>query len=413
MADDPNKGGAGPESSRPPAGPSRVQEFAKKPMPDVPPSKALQWFLLGALVITGVAYVVSEWTELTSSQTQVRKETKLQRLVRGQNDYLGHAKLGDEAFAKKNYGLAVSEYRLSLQSQTTAVGYESLGQALLKQGNPDEAFAQFREAMGLNPGLASVSSAWGLALADEGRPDEAVRVLQDALQRNPDSGLLHYNLATALLQKRTDAEGRRRMAAAAGQAAEAAAAETEAKRLADEALLHFTKASRNKVDSSAFCYGYGNLLNQLGQYAEAEGFLLRAVSEDASVAAAQFQLALVENQLGKYAEAIDHYRQVLTLTPDDPATLNNLALLYASATNAEVRTPKMAVQLATRACDATDNQNARYMDTLARAYAADGDFFQAITWEEKALHRARQLSDENLARELETRDALFMDHKIQ
>jgi hypothetical protein len=69
--------------------------------------------------------------------------------------------------------------------------------------------------------------------------------------------------------------------------------------------------------------------------------------------------------------------------------------------------------LATRACDATTNQNARYMDTLARSYAADGDFFQAITWEEKALHRARQLNDEELARELEARDALFLDHKTQ
>jgi tetratricopeptide (TPR) repeat protein len=122
---------------------------------------------------------------------------------------------------------------------------------------------------------------------------------------------------------------------------------------------------------------------------------------------------MVENQLGKYAEAIEHYRQVLTITPDDAATLNNLALLYATATTSELRTPKMAVQLATRACDATTNQNARYMDTLARSYAADGDFFQAITWEEKALHRARQLNDEELARELEARDALFLDHKTQ
>jgi tetratricopeptide (TPR) repeat protein len=220
-------------------------------------------------------------------------------------------------------------------------------------------------------------------------------------------------LATTLLQKRTEAEGRRRLAAAAGQAAEAAAAETEAKALADEALRQFTQASRNKVDAPAFWFGYGQLLNQLGHYAEAETCLAHAASEDANVAAAQFQLALVENQLGKYGEAIDHYRQALTLTPDDPATLDNLALLYATATNAEARTPKMAVQLATRACDATDNQNARYMDTLARAYAADGDFFQAITWEEKALHRARQLSDADLARELEARDALFLDHKMQ
>jgi tetratricopeptide (TPR) repeat protein len=309
--------------------------------------------------------------------------------------------------------VAVSEYRLALQGQNNAAGHESLGQALLKQGNPEAAFAQFHEALAMEPGLVSVASAWGLALADVGKPEEAARIFGDALQRNPDSGVLHYNLATTLLKMRTDAEGRRRMAAAAGQAPEAAAAATEANRLAEEALRHFTKASRNKVDSAAFWRGYGQLLNQMGQYADAEACLVRAVSEDAGMAAAHFQLAMVENQLGKYAEAIEHYRQVLTITPDDAATLNNLALLYATATTSELRTPKMAVQLATRACDATTNQNARYMDTLARSYAADGDFFQAITWEEKALHRARQLNDEELARELEARDALFLDHKTQ
>src|ERR1700722_3199913 len=413
MADDVNKNGGASDKARPRARPSRMGQFAQKPAPDVPPSKALQWFLLGALVITGSAYVIGEWTELRNGPKQVHHETKLQRQVRGQSEYLTHSKIGDEAFAKQRYNVAAAEYRLALQGQTNAAAYLSLGRALLKDGNPDEAFAQFHQALTLDPSLVDVPSEWGVALAEEGKPEEAARILQEALKLNPDSGLLHYNLATTLLLSRNDAEGRRQVAAAAGQTAQATAAEAEGKGLAEEALRHFTKASRNKIDSPAFWFGYGQLLNQLGQYAEAETCLLRAASEDANMSAAHFQLAESENQLGKYAGAIDQYRLVLTLRPDDPATLNNLALLYATATNAEVRTPKMAVQLATRACDATTDQNARYMDTLARSYAADGDFFQAITWEEKALHRARQLSDEDLAKELEVRDALFVDHKME
>jgi tetratricopeptide (TPR) repeat protein len=413
MSDDRSKNGATPGDSRPRAHAPRMAEFAKKQAPDVPPSKALQWFLLVALVITGSAYVVQEWTELTTPKTQVRRETRLLRRVQAQSDFIEHSRIGDEAFAKNRFDIAVAEYRLALQGQNNAGGHQSLGQALLKQGHPESALAQFREALTMDPGLASAASALGLALAEVGKPDEAARVLQDALVRNPDSGLLHYNLATTLLQMRTDAEGRRRVAAAAGQSTDAAAAETEAKRLADEALRHFAKASRNKVDSAAFWSVYGQLLNEEGQFEEAESCLSRAVTKNAGLAAAQFQLAMTEEKLGKYAEAIERYRQYLVLTPDDPATLNNLALLYATATNAEVRSSKMAVQLATRACDATTSQNARYMDTLARSFAADGDFFQAIAWEEKALHRAKQLSDEDLARELEARDAMFLDHKTQ
>jgi tetratricopeptide (TPR) repeat protein len=414
MADNSGKiGGGAAGKSGHAAGSSRTERFAKRPVPDIPPSKPLQWFLLVAFLISGAAYVVQEWTEKNPSQTQGQRPIMLERQVQSQSKYLEHCKAGDEALAQKRYDQAVSEYRLALQSQNDASGHEFLGEALLKEGNPDAAFAEFREALRMDPNLVKASSVWGLALMAEGKPEEATNILGEGLQRHPEAGLLHYNMATAVLEMRTDVEGRRRMAASAGKTQEAQAAQTEADGLAADALRHFIKASGNGVDSPAFWCGYGQLLNQLGHYGEAKVCLDRAVSEDASVTAAHFQLAMAEDHLGKYAEAIAHYEKVLVLTPDDAGTLNNMALLYATATNAEARSPKMAVQLAMRACDATTSQNARYMDTLARSYAADGNFFQAIAWEDKALHRARQLSDEDLARELQGRYALFLEHKTQ
>jgi tetratricopeptide (TPR) repeat protein len=412
MADEPNKRpGRTPEDARPAADSAGADESVKHLMPDLPPSPALQWFLLVAFIISGAAYVVNEWSVMTTSQTQKHLDSRLRRQALSQSAYLSHSKSGDEAFVKKHYDQAVSEYRLALQGQNNPACHGLLGQALLKQGNPDAAFAQFREALRLDPSLANVASAWGLALVTQGNLEEAAKVFQDGLKHSPDAGALHYNLATTLLQMQTEAAGRRRIAAAAGKTQEAEAAQTESKSLASEALRHFTKASRNGISSPAFWCSYGQLLNQQGNYAEAEICLLRATSADTNMAPAQFQLAVAEDHLGKYAEAIDHYGKVLTLTPNDPSTLNNLALLYATATNADVRTPKMAVQLAMRASDAATNQNARYMDTLARCYAAAGDFFQAITWEDKAIHRATQLNDGDLVRELEVRYALFLDHK--
>jgi tetratricopeptide (TPR) repeat protein len=412
MADAPNTGPEPiPGGLRPAIG--SLSGSALEMPAELPPSKALQWFLLVAFIISGAAYVVNEWTELTSSDVQKHRETKLRRLVQSQSEYLSRTQAGDTAFSLKHYDQAVSEYRLALQAQNNAAGHELLGQALLKQGNPDPAFAQFREALRLDPGLINASSAWALALDAEGKPDEAVKILQDGVTRHPDAGILHYNLATTLLLVQTDAEARRRAAAVADKTQEADAATAEVRSLAAQALSHFTKASRNGISSPTFWCEYGQLLNKLGKYAEAETCLLRATSSDANMASAHFQLALAEVHLGKYAGAIEHYEKVLTLTPDDPATLNNLALLYATATNTDLRSPKMAAQLATRACDATTNQNARYMDTLARCYAADGDFFQAITWEDKAIQRANQLNDTDLARELQTRYALFIDHKTE
>ena len=170
MTDDPNKKGDAAEKAGLAAGSGRTAYFAKNPMPDIPPSQPLRWFLLGAFVLTGAAYLVGQWTEKNSSHAPAGQVSKLRRLVQGQSDYLAHRKMGDEAFAKKRYDVAASEYRVALLGLDNAEGHEHLGQALLKKGDPDAAFDQFREALRLDPSLVSAASAWGLALAAQGKP---------------------------------------------------------------------------------------------------------------------------------------------------------------------------------------------------------------------------------------------------
>jgi tetratricopeptide (TPR) repeat protein len=384
---------------------------AKTDEPPMPSSRPLQIFLLIALVITGAAYVVNQWIEMTTEAAHTKYPSRLHELVQSQSLFIEHTEAGKKALERKHADQAVSEFRQALQAQQSAEGHENLGNALLQLGNPDPAFAQFREAVRLDPNRMAVYGAWGQALCSEGKPEEAVAVYQQALQHNPDSGVVHYNVAVALQEMQRNAVAARRAAEAGGKTDDAAADGEQSKQLATQALQHYTRASRLGIDSPAFWTGYGELLNDQGRFSDAESSLNRAVSKDPESIKAHFQLARAQTRLGKYAEAIGHYEKVLTETPDNPEVLNNLALLYATATNTEVRSPKMAVLLATRACDATTSQNARFMDTLARAYAASGDFFQAITWEDKAVKRARQLSDDELARELQPRYQLYLDHK--
>lgn len=379
--------------------------------PGLPPSKPLQIFLLVALVITGSAYVADEWAEMTTTPVQARYSNRLRHLVQSQSAFLQHTAAGQEAMGKKRFDQAVSEFRLAVQAQNNAEGHENLGNALLQQGNPDAAFAQFREAARLNPSRASVYTLWGQALVSEGKPEEAVHVYEDGLQCNTNAGDIHYNLAVALQHIEQSAEADRRQARAAGDTQKAEAADAQCKLLTAQALQHYTKASRMGVTSAALWAGYGDLLSQQGKYAEAEAALIRSVTQDPKIAAGHFQLAVAQERLGKYADAIEHYQTVLTLTPNDPETLNHLALLYATAANPDARSSKMAVLLATRASAAASHQNARFMDTLARSYAADGDFFQAISWEEKAVRRATQLGEQDWARQFQGRYDLYVEHK--
>lgn len=413
MPIDPNTPGANPPDPRPAS--IRVKEAAERGLshPGLPPSKPLQIFLLAALVISGAAYVVDEWMQLTTGDTLSKRPTKLRRLVADQSQFLTNTDLGRQAEAKKRYDEAILHYRRALLGQDNAEGRLNLGNVLLKQGNPDMAFSQFKEAIRLSPGLEAVYVAWGQALKLQGKMDEAVQLYQDALRHNPNFAQVHYNLAMVLEQQQQTARAAQHAAELAGQPQAAAKAAAEAQLLGSDAAKHYAAAERLGLNTPDFWCSYGTLLNKQGKLPQAEACLNTAVAQQPDLGAAQFQLAVAQDRQGKYADAIGHYEATLASIPDDVATLNNLALLYATATNREVRSSKMAVLLATRACDATTSQNARYMDTLARAYAADGDFIQAIAWEDKAVRRATQLADHDLLRELQPRFSLFVQHRAE
>jgi tetratricopeptide (TPR) repeat protein len=373
----------------------------------------LQVFLLAALLISGAAYVTDEYTQFTTDDTMARRPSKLRRLVANQSRYLTNTALGRQAETKKRYEEAVQDYRRALVGQDTAEGRLNLGNALLKQGNPDMAFAQFKDALRLSPGLESVYVAWGQALKFEGRPDEAVQLYEEALRHNSNFADVHYNFALALEQKEQAAQAARRAAESASQPQAAAKAAADAQLFGTEAAAHYARAEESGMNTPEFWCSYGTLLLRQGKPAQAEACLNTAVAQEPGLGAAQFQLAVAQERQGKYADAIGHYEATLMAMPDDVATLNSLALLYATATNREARSSKMAILLATRACEATTSQNARYMDTLARAYAADGDFIQATGWEDKAVRRAAQLADHELLRELQPRFSLFLQHKTE
>jgi len=391
----------------------RARETAGKdqPPPGPPSSKPLQIFLLVALVITGAAYVIDEWTEFTTEETMAKHHSKLKRLVEAQEKFLSETDLGRQAEAHNKYADAILHYRRALLGEDLAEGHLNLGNVLLKEGNPDMAFSQFKEAIRLNPDFVDVYLAWGQALTLQGKLDDAVHVYQDALRHNPKFAAVHYNFARVLEQQEQATRGAQHAAELVNQPQAAAKSAAEAQLYESDAAKHYEAAERLGMNTPEFWSSYGTMLNKQGKFAQAEEHLIRAVVQQPGLGAAQFQLALAQDRQGEYADAIGHYEGTLAAMPDDPAALNNLALIYATATNEDVRSSKMAVLLGTRACDATTSQNALYLDTLARAYAADGDFFQAIAWEDKAVRRATQLGDHNLLREFQPRFNLFVQHR--
>ncbi len=88
---------------------------------------------------------------------------------------------------------------------------------------------------------------------------------------------------------------------------------------------------------------------------------------------------------GDEAMAVHDYLHALECDPTDAGTLNQLAWVRATARTPDVRNPAQAKELATRACELTAWEDARYLDTLAVACAELGDLPAAVAWLEQAV----------------------------
>jgi tetratricopeptide (TPR) repeat protein len=106
-----------------------------------------------------------------------------------------------------------------------------------------------------------------------------------------------------------------------------------------------------------------------------------------------------------YAKAIADYNNAFHLAPSDADTFNDAAWLRATATDDQFRDGKKAVELATKANELTGWANSQYLDTLAVAYAAAGDFDAAIKHETKAIALSPTVE------EIKQRLQLFQDKK--
>jgi len=85
---------------------------------------------------------------------------------------------------------------------------------------------------------------------------------------------------------------------------------------------------------------------------------------------------------------------------DDVEIAGNLARLLATAPDRETRDPALALQLALGVRAKTGGNDPRVLDTLAAAYAANGQRDLARRVLEEAIGAARQRGDPDLAADL-------------
>jgi len=128
-------------------------------------------------------------------------------------------------------------------------------------------------------------------------------------------------------------------------------------------------------------------------------------------AEADYNLGNAFMALGQSEQAIEHYQNALRLNPDHVFVQNSLAWVLATVDEENFRDPAEAVRLANRACELTEYSQPHFLDTLAVAYAATGDFSKAIDISKKALSLI--VDDEELTHEIQKHIELFKSNRVK
>jgi tetratricopeptide (TPR) repeat protein len=204
--------------------------------------------------------------------------------------------------------------------------HEMLGATLSGNGERNEAIEHYLQAARLKPDNVDFQYYLGCELIEAGRFSEAEGHLGEAIKRVPDNATLHNSLGVALVQE-------------------------------------------GKVDRA---------INEFG----------RAIQIQPDYPKPYLNLGKIERQSGHDPAALTNFSMAVQLDPNWPEALDNLALLLATCPQPQFANPGEAIKLSLRANSLTHNASPFFLKTLARAYAAGGNFSNAASVSALALEIA-------------------------
>ena len=198
-------------------------------------------------------------------------------------------------------------------------------------GDGDAALADLKEVLDDNPDMAAALELRGLIAAEQEDYALAIRDFRRLVGRNPQDPVLLGQLGMFFLAAKQPAE----------------------------AIKRFTLALEIDEDD----------------------FLSRRGRGDAALST------------GDHAAALQDLEKAVALKPDDPGALNNLAWLLATSPDEGIRDGRRAVELASKACEATKWKQSHIISTLAAGHAERGDFEAAQKFSRQAVEAGHDEPD--------------------
>jgi serine/threonine-protein kinase len=339
-------------------------------------------------------YRAYAWLELGE---RLRALNDLDQAIRLKPDELQlYADRAAELFAQKAFDQAVADCDLVLNQDPGRADVSALrGRCHAGRGDTESALRDFAQAIAGDPENAGRCYIWRARLnadcenfvaaeadcsravaaaPDQAEPlymraairqqtgdvDAAIQDFTEALELDPKHGMAHLGRAICRLAL-DDFEG---------------------------AIGDCDKAS-SLMPNVVQCHELrGSALMRLGQFDAALANFDEAVRLAPSSASPLNHRASVHYLKQDYAAAVRDHMEALKRDPRSAGTFNQLAWIWATCPDPDIRNGERAKECATRACELTEWTEPGFLDTLAAAYAECGEFDDAVRWQEKAAESA-------------------------
>ncbi|HVI78022.1 MAG TPA: tetratricopeptide repeat protein, partial [Candidatus Acidoferrum sp.] len=214
-------------------------------------------------------------------------------------------------------------------SAQTADAYRNRATELSRTKSWDEAIANFRKAIELEPDDSTTHYNLGLALKYKGDTPEALKELQMAIKLRPKWAEAHQALGSLLYDSgnETEAISELRLAESTDPS-EVATHRLLARILSRQSNLadadrEIKTALRLKPSADTYVEA-GVVQGELGNLTEAAAHFRRAIQLDARLPSARLMLGIVLRRQGNHKGALDQFQKAVELRPDDADAQYNL-----------------------------------------------------------------------------------------
>ena len=275
---------------------------------------------------------------------------------------VAHINLGAAFMGKGKYSEALEHGLAAVKIKPdNAKAQYNVGLALESLGRPNEAIKHYRIALLIDPTYTKSLRALADSLLKSGRTSAALAHYESLLKTKPDNVEVHLIMGYTLISGGDVAGGIKHLREVL---------RIEPKNFEAQLNLASALASQNKVEEAIASYH-------------------KALQLDPNSALAHYQFGAVLFDAKRGGEAVRQLREALRLSPNATLTLDKLAWILSTSTDASLRNGKEAILLAERACQITHNTNPITLATLSAAYAEDGQFEKATV----VAQRSQTLTD--------------------